>query len=333
MIKLIEKIEGEAKLNFNFKEGRIDFVDIEFMSTRNIENILRGKNAFDALVINPRVCGICGHAHLIATVQALESCYDNLELSNKAKTIRELTLNFELIQNHFKWFYLTMLPHARIDRRRKIPATSLLMALGMDPEEILSTFYNKLTYKRAGDHWRIPFSQDRFRGLKAVTDLVDADRRAKSLSGRARRSLPARPRGFAENGLKAAQLATDEDLIGSYLADDIVNSETGEIFVEAGDEIDERDRSRSCWPPASRKSTCSTSITCNHRSLHPCNTLAVDKNDEPRGSADRYLPRHAPGRAADPGDGRSPVHGPVLRFRTLRPVGRRPRQDEHASRT
>lgn len=110
MIKLIEKIEGEAKLNFNFKEGKIDFVDIEFMSTRNIENILRGKRAFDALVINPRVCGICGHAHLIATVQALESCYDNLELSNKAKIIRELTLNFELIQNHFKWFYLTILP-------------------------------------------------------------------------------------------------------------------------------------------------------------------------------------------------------------------------------
>jgi len=110
MIKLIEKIEGEAKLNFNFKDGKIDFVDVEFMSTRNIENILRGKRAFDALVINPRVCGICGHAHLIATVQALESCYDNLQLSNKAKAIRELTLNFELIQNHFKWFYLTMLP-------------------------------------------------------------------------------------------------------------------------------------------------------------------------------------------------------------------------------
>jgi hydrogenase large subunit len=110
MIKLIEKIEGEAKLNFNFKDNKIDFVDIEFMSTRNIENILKGKSPLDALVINPRVCGICGHAHLIATVQALENCYDNLQLSNKAKTIRELTLNFELIQNHFKWFYLTILP-------------------------------------------------------------------------------------------------------------------------------------------------------------------------------------------------------------------------------
>ena len=110
MIKIIEKIEGEAKLNFNFKDDKIDFVDIEFMSTRNIENILKGKAAFDALVINPRVCGICGHAHLMATVQAIESCYDNLIISDKAKILRELTLNFELIQNHFKWFYLTLYP-------------------------------------------------------------------------------------------------------------------------------------------------------------------------------------------------------------------------------
>jgi len=110
MIKLIEKIEGEAKLNFSFKNKKIDFVDIEFLQTRSIEKILENKNALDALVINPRVCGICGHAHLIATVQALEDCYEDIEISNKAKILRELTLNFELIQNHFKWFYLTVLP-------------------------------------------------------------------------------------------------------------------------------------------------------------------------------------------------------------------------------
>jgi hydrogenase large subunit len=109
-VQLIEKIEGEAKLDFSFKDEKIDFVDIEFSTSRHIENILKGKNPLDALVINPRVCGICGHAHLIATVQALEDCYDEIEISNKAKIIRELTLNFELIQNHFKWFYLTILP-------------------------------------------------------------------------------------------------------------------------------------------------------------------------------------------------------------------------------
>jgi len=110
MIKLIEKIEGEAKLDFKFKEGKIESVSVDFMSTRHIEDILRGRSALDALVINPRVCGICNHAHLIATVQALESCYDTIEISPKAETIRELTLNFELIQNHFKWFYLTIMP-------------------------------------------------------------------------------------------------------------------------------------------------------------------------------------------------------------------------------
>jgi len=109
-IKLIEKIEGEAKLNLSYKDGIIDFAEIEFFSSRNIEQILEDKSALDALVINPRVCGICGHAHLIATVKALEDCYDNLEISKKAEILREITLNLELIQNHFKWFYLTIMP-------------------------------------------------------------------------------------------------------------------------------------------------------------------------------------------------------------------------------
>ncbi|TPI36628.1 DNA-directed RNA polymerase subunit beta [Mesorhizobium sp. B2-9-1] len=128
--------------------------------------------------------------------------------------------------------------HARIDRRRKIPVTSLLMALGMDGEEILSTFYNKITYKRAGDHWRIPFNVERFRGLKAVGDLVDADtgeivvEQGKKITARQARQL-------GEKGLKAIK-ATDEDLLGNYLAEDIVNYGTGEIFLEAGDEIDDK---------------------------------------------------------------------------------------------
>src|SRR6266705_2345813 len=65
--------------------------------------------------------------------------------------------------------------YARIDRRRKIHATSLLYALGMDGEEILSTFYTKSNYVRSGDGWRIPFDANRLKGYKAVNDLVDAD--------------------------------------------------------------------------------------------------------------------------------------------------------------
>jgi Ni,Fe-hydrogenase I large subunit len=112
--KLIEKIEGEAELEFSFKSGKIDDVDIKFDLYRGIEEILKGKAPRDALVITPRVCGICNHAHLIASVRALESGFRDagftFELSKKAKDIREFTLSCELVQNHIKWLYLTIFP-------------------------------------------------------------------------------------------------------------------------------------------------------------------------------------------------------------------------------
>ena len=112
--KLIEKIEGEAELDFSFKNNKIDDVNIKFGFYRGIEDILVGKPPRDALVITPRVCGICNHAHLIASVRAIEDGYRSVgrevNLSNKANDIREFTLACELIQNHVKWFYLVMLP-------------------------------------------------------------------------------------------------------------------------------------------------------------------------------------------------------------------------------
>ncbi len=112
--ELVEKIEGEAELEFDFVDGVIDNVEINFGFYRGIEEILQGRDPMDALVITPRVCGICNHAHLIAAVTAIEDGYKNggleFELSNKAKYIREFTLSCELIQNHAKWFYITIIP-------------------------------------------------------------------------------------------------------------------------------------------------------------------------------------------------------------------------------
>ena len=127
---------------------------------------------------------------------------------------------------------------ARIDRRRKIPVTSLMFALGLDGEEILSTFYKKIQYKRAKDGWRVPFAADRFRGYSTINDLIDADsgkvvlEAGKKLTVRAARQLQ-------EKGLKALRLS-DEELVGSYLAEDLVNPKTGEIHAEAGEEITEK---------------------------------------------------------------------------------------------
>ncbi len=127
---------------------------------------------------------------------------------------------------------------ARIDRRRKIPVTSLMFALGLDGEEILSTFYKKIMYKRAKDGWRVPFDANRFRGYSTINDLIDADsgkvvlEAGKKLTVRAARQLQ-------EKGLKALRLS-DEELVGNYLAEDLVNPKTGEIYAEAGEEITEK---------------------------------------------------------------------------------------------
>src|SRR5712672_4008692 len=128
--------------------------------------------------------------------------------------------------------------YARSDRRRKIPVTSLLYALGMDAEEVLTTFFRKIPYKRQKDGWRVPFDANRFRGYKAINDLIDADsgkvvlEAGKKLTVRSARQL-------AEKGLKALRM-TDQELVGHYIGEDLVNAKTGEIFVEAGEEITEK---------------------------------------------------------------------------------------------
>src|SRR5476651_258337 len=127
---------------------------------------------------------------------------------------------------------------ARIDRRRKIPVTSLMFALGLDGETILSTFYKKIQYKRTKDGWRVPFDANRFRGYSTINDLIDADsgkvvlEAGKKLTVRAARQLQ-------EKGLKALRLS-DEELVGNYLAEDLVNPKTGEIYAEAGEAITEK---------------------------------------------------------------------------------------------
>src|SRR5881398_2075133 len=128
--------------------------------------------------------------------------------------------------------------YARIDRRRKIPVTSLLYALGMDAEEVLNTFYRKVIYKRQKDGWRVPFDANRFRGYKAINDLVDADS-GKVVLEAGKKLTVRQVRQLAEKGLKALRMA-DQELVGQYIAEDLVNPKTGEIFAEAGEEISEK---------------------------------------------------------------------------------------------
>src|SRR6478735_6192713 len=164
--------------------------------------------------------------------------------------------------------------HARIDRRRKIPVTSLLFALGLDGEAILNTFYKHIPYKRQKDGWRVPFDGNRLKGYKAVNDVVDADT-GRVVVEAGQKITVRQARQLTEKGLKALRM-TDEELIGHYIAEDLVNAKTGEIYAEAGDEITEK--TLKVINEAGYKEIPILDIDHVNVGAYIRNTLAVDKN-------------------------------------------------------
>ena len=162
---------------------------------------------------------------------------------------------------------------ARIDRRRKIPVTTLLMALGLDGEEIMGTFYDHVTYARRETGWTMPFDPLKAKGLKAEVDLVNTDGEVVLEAGK---KLTARKaKELAEAGLDALAIS-DADLYGRYIAQDLVDMSNGAIFAEAGDEIDEA--SLAALVDAGYSELPVLDIDHVNIGAYMRNTLAADKN-------------------------------------------------------
>lgn len=127
------------------------------------------------------------------------------------------------------------LVNARIDRKRKLPATSVLRALGMDTEEILNTFYKTVAYKKHKDGWATAYSPEQWRNVKLASNLVDA-KTGKVVAKEGTKLTPRTAKKLAEDGLKEFVISS-EQLIGKFIAQDVVNADSGEIYAEAGDEL------------------------------------------------------------------------------------------------
>ncbi|WP_404380700.1 DNA-directed RNA polymerase subunit beta [Caenispirillum salinarum] len=191
------------------------------------------------------------------------------------------------------------LAYVRIDRRRKLPVTTLLYALdsaatealraerkaegkpidpaeinGMNSEDILSYFYDKVLYTRDSRGWKTGFNADAMRGVKLVSDLIDA-KTGETLMEAGQKVTARAARKLAEQGLEEIRVQA-EDLTGRYAAEDIIDPASGEIFVEAGEEITEDvlaslERGGHDELPV---------LHIDHVNVGPYirNTLAVDKN-------------------------------------------------------
>ncbi|MGX5714287.1 DNA-directed RNA polymerase subunit beta [Sphingopyxis terrae subsp. ummariensis] len=125
--------------------------------------------------------------------------------------------------------------NVRIDRKRKLPVTSLLYALGMSGEEILNFFYDRMIFERAADGWKIPFVLENWRGAKPAFDIVDA-KTGEVVFAAGHKISPRLANKAAKDGLETLLIPTEE-IFGRYSAYDLINESTGEIYIEAGDEV------------------------------------------------------------------------------------------------
>jgi DNA-directed RNA polymerase subunit beta len=125
--------------------------------------------------------------------------------------------------------------NVRIDRKRKLPVTSLLYALGLNGEQILHHFYNTVTWERGQGGWKVPFVAEAWRGQKPAFDVVNADT-GEVVFAAGQKVTPRAANKAAKDGL-ATLLIPTEEIFGRYSALDLINETTGEIYIEAGDEV------------------------------------------------------------------------------------------------
>ena len=125
--------------------------------------------------------------------------------------------------------------NVRIDRKRKLPVTALLHALGLNSEEILTTFYNTVTWQRGANGWQIPFVAEQWRGVKPVFDIANAES-GEVVFPASQKITPRAANKAGKDGLTTLLIPTEE-IFGRYSAYDLVNDATGEIYIEAGDEV------------------------------------------------------------------------------------------------
>jgi len=166
--------------------------------------------------------------------------------------------------------------NVRIDRKRKLPVTTLLYALGLNGEDILNYFYNRVTFVRGPNGWQIPFAPENWRSAKPSFDIVDA-KSGEVIFPAGQKISPRAANKAQKDGLETLLIPTEE-IFGRYSAFDLINEKTGEIYIEAGDEVSAENLEKLDKAGIEKLEL----LDIDHISTGPWirNTLAADKAEE-----------------------------------------------------
>ncbi|EHQ53627.1 DNA-directed RNA polymerase subunit beta [Ectothiorhodospira sp. PHS-1] len=155
----------------------------------------------------------------------------------KTHSSGKLLFNARVIPYRGSWLDFEFDPKdaifVRIDRRRKLPATVLLRALGMEEEDILETFFETHTVKILKEGFEMELVPERLRGETAAFDIYVGDQ---LLVESGRRITARHVRQMEQAELKSLEVPA-EFLVGKILAHTIVDEDSGELVANANDEL------------------------------------------------------------------------------------------------
>jgi DNA-directed RNA polymerase subunit beta len=124
----------------------------------------------------------------------------------------------------------------RIDRRRKMPVTILLKAIGLSPEAILANFFEADSFQLSKKGAMFALVPERLRGEVARFDIHD--KAGNVVVAKDKRITAKHIRELDEAGIKKVAVPNDF-VVGRILGHDVVDAQTGEIWAQANDEITE----------------------------------------------------------------------------------------------
>ena len=128
--------------------------------------------------------------------------------------------------------------HVRIDRRRKLPVTTLLYALGYDQEGIMQEYYGTVPFRLTedGQGWVTTFFPQRHKNIKPTEDIIDAAT-GEIIAPKDKKITPRTVNNWLKDASVEEVFVPFERIKGRFVANDIINEETGEIWIEAGEEL------------------------------------------------------------------------------------------------
>ena len=198
------------------------------------------------------------------------------ENTRKWKTL----FNCRIIPGRGSWLDFEFDPkdilYFRIDRKKKLPITTVLFALGYSKHKIIETFYStcKYSYNEDKKNWSTEFSPENYkRPIKLSYDLIDAKTNKKILSKGEKLNIVIAKK-LQEKGLNSISI-TNEEIVGKYVAKDI-QDKSGEMLIGAGFDITEEQLEKII--NQGEKTLSIVNIDPINKGPYILETLKVDKN-------------------------------------------------------